>query len=71
MPDKKARIIEKLRKALHDLLGNKKYDWKRESESICEAASSLMETVQEYIEGSAEESAVKLLYKKYVELHKV
>lgn len=68
-PDRKTHILNKLRTAMHAIQADARYDWSRTSEAICEAASTLTEATQTYIEEKITEAEIKPLYKSYVKLH--
>lgn len=68
-PERTKYILAKLSTALRAILKDPRYDWSRNSQAVCGAASTLMEQVQEFIEGKCDESALKPLYKQYVAFH--
>lgn len=68
-PERRTFILDKLRVALKAILGDPRYDWTRTNDNICDAASTMMERVQDFIEGKCGETTVKPLYKQWVSLH--
>lgn len=65
-PERKQFILERLRAAMGAIQNDPRYDWNRQSESICEAAEALMLAVMKFIDGKLDEPEIKPLYKQYV-----
>lgn len=64
-----AFIHQKVLDGTRALLSDPRYDWKRESEEIYEAAEDIESAKLGYAEGRTEEDEVKKSYRAWVELH--
>lgn len=67
--ERKTFMLAKLRAAMSAIQNDPRYDWTRQSEAICEAAESLLQAVERFMDGAIEESEVKPFYKAYVSLY--